>query len=567
MSAALVLDADQPSAIAIIRSLARRGLEVHVASAESNPLGAYSRHAGSRFRYPDPLTDETGFISWLEDQTRSQVYALVVPVTERSVVPLMRHRDRFDPRVLAVAPSEGLQTALDKDRTLNLAASLGLKVPRSRLVNALAELDNAVSGFEFPIVVKPASSFGSDAVRRVQRSVGYAFDTSDVARQVATELPYGPVILQEYFRGEGVGIELIAERGELRYVFQHRRLHEVPLTGGGSSLRIAESPIPVLRDAAAALMRAMSWHGVAMVEFKFRPETNDYRLMEINGRFWGSLPLAVAAGADFPAMLYELMTTGTVGQHPPARAGTVCRSLSRDVEWLEHVFRRAAPPGLVSLPSAGQVLRDTLLALSPRHHFDLQSWSDPRPGLVELQRLVLRYWHRIHSRLAHRRRLWRERRRAHRQGVARLAEARNVLFLCYGNINRSALAQLLAAKSQPDRYEFSSAGLHPVQGREADRTMIQVAKPLGVDLSGWRSRTVTAEMVENADLILAMECAHLEHLEHAFPGAASKAYLLGALVADSSLIEVPDPYGQTEDVYARVSRHVATALDAWFRPV
>jgi len=558
----LVLDADQTATLAVVRSLGRRGVPVHVAAAVDDPLAACSRHARTRFRHPDPLTDEAGFIGWLRDRLGNGRYALVIPVTERTVVPLMRHRDALGPTPLALADTAALEQVLDKRRTFALAETLGIRVPRSVNVASLDELP-AAAALGYPVVVKPARSFGADAVQRVQLTVAYARDAAELRRLAESALRYGPVILQEYFRGDGIGVELIAEHGEIRYAFQHRRLHEVPLTGGGSSLRVSEAPTPALLQASAALMRALGWHGVAMVEFKHDPATGDYRLMEINGRFWGSLPLAVAAGADFPAMLHALMTQGRVGDWPPAREGVLCRQLARDVDWLEHVLRRAAPPGLVTLPSGGQVLRDGLTVLLPRHHFDAQSWRDPWPGLVDLARIGRRQWQRVAGRWAERRRFARERHAARTEGRRRLAGARQVLFLCYGNINRSALAQVYAERRYAGRCRFESAGFHAPGGRPADPTMVEVARSRDLDLGGWASHALSAEMVERADVILAMELAHLDRLRHDYPAAAGKSFLLAATSPDNGA-DVPDPYGQPREVYQRVCAQVAASVDAWF---
>jgi protein-tyrosine-phosphatase len=396
--------------------------------------------------------------------------------------------------------------------------------------------------------------------------VSYAHNPSELLAQVRHALQFGGVLLQEYFRGDGVGVELIADHGELRHVFQHRRLHEVPLTGGGSSLRCSEAVTPALRAASAQLMRALGWHGVAMVEFKYNPASGEFRLMEINGRFWGSLPLAIAAGADFPAMLHALMTTGRVGEHPPSRDGVVCRQLARDIDWLEHVLRKAAPRGLVTLPGRAQVLRDCLLVFSPRHHFDVQSLRDPWPGLVDLARIAGRQWDRVTGVLRLRRRLAQERRAGQPGGAGRraLASARKVLFLCYGNINRSALAQAYAQHRHGGRAEFSSAGFHAPAGRPADPAMVSAAAQRQVDLARSASRTLDAAMVAEADVIFAMELSHLDRLLHEHPAARGKAFLLGAAAASShGGLEVPDPYGKSGDTYAQVCGQVLACVDAW----
>lgn len=564
----LVLDADQPSALAIVRSLGRRAVPVVVASAVAQPLAGYSRHVQACLRYPDPLREEAAFIAWLVSQLRDPSFQYVIPVTERTVVPILRQRAQFDDRRFAMAPSAALEQVLDKDRTVQLASALSIPVPRSLRVDSLDGLAAAAAaaGIGYPVVVKPARSVGQDAHQRVQLSVSYAHTQAELATQVQHALRYGAVILQEYFRGDGVGIELIADRGQLRYAFQHRRLHEVPLTGGGSSLRISEAIVPALRAASEQLVQALGWHGVAMVEFKYAPASGEFRLMEINGRFWGSLPLAVAAGADFPALLHELMTTGRVGEHPPARVGVVCRQLARDLDWLEQVLRKHAPPQLVRLPTTREVLRDCLLVFSPQHHFDVQSPRDLRPGWIDLGRIVRAQWQRVSNVLQQRRRLANERRACLPGGVGlrRLAGARRILFLCYGNINRSAVAHAHAQKRYAGRFEFASAGFHNPGGRPADPVMVEAAAAAGIDLARWQSCALSPEMVEQADVIFAMEVAHLDRLLQTHPTAGGKAFLLGAAGASGpGDAEVADPYGQTRVNYDRVCKQVLRSVDAW----
>ncbi len=562
--AVLVLDADQASALAVVRSLASHGLRVEVASAAKNAIASRSRHAAACWTYPDPLADAPAFVDWLETHLRSHAYDLVVPLTERTVIPLAQERARFAPDLIAVADAGALAQVIDKQQTVALAATLGVKVPLAEPVAGADQAAQAAARIGYPLVVKPARSVGSPGGQRVHLAVTYAFDERELRSQVESALRFGPVLLQEYFSGDGVGIELIADHGEPRYLFQHRRLHEVPLTGGGSSLRVSETPDPVLADAATRLMRALRWHGVAMVEFKRNRSTGDYRLMEINGRFWGSLPLAVAAGANFPVMLHELMTTGRVGTWPPARQGTLARHLARDIDWIERVLRREAPPALVKLPSMADAVRDTLLVLSPRHHFDVQSWRDPWPGLVDAAGILAHHWKRFAGRLAVRRALRREQRRSlAMQAAVRARRPGAVLFLCYGNINRSALAHAHAQRQLGQELHFASAGFHAQAGRPADPVMQEVAARHGVSLAGWQSQTLSAAMVEQADLILAMEVSHLDRLEQAFPGSRKKACLLDA---GGESAEIPDPFGQARPVYEQVARRVLTAVDRWLPP-
>jgi protein-tyrosine-phosphatase/predicted ATP-grasp superfamily ATP-dependent carboligase len=560
----LVLDGDMIPALTIIRSLSRQGITTDIASHEKAPLTGYSRHAKRKLHYPDPLTEEADFTAWCEKQMRDDDYVLIIPVTERTLVPLQQLRDRPGTDKLAMATNEALAVALDKSRTLELATTLGIPAPRSQLVASRQQLAQIREELQTPVVIKPASSFGSNQDGRKQLQVEYAYSERELSGKAEHLLNYGPVLLQEYIPGDGVGVELIADQGEIAYAFQHLRLHEVPLSGGGSSLRVSVPVEPALLDASQKLMRALKWHGVAMVEFKRDPESGKFALMEINGRFWGSLPLAVAAGADFPAMLYELQCQGGIKPHAPYASDIYCRKLSSDIYWYEQILRRDFPPGFKEIPDGRAIRRDLLRVFSSRHHFDVQQWRDPLPGLIDIGRIIGNYFSRIKGLIIERRAL-QARRQAWHNGHARrqLHQARQVLFLCYGNINRSALAERYFNTLVPQtELGIISAGFHHEEGRPADPVMVEVADEAGIDMSNWTSRLVTPEMIDESDIILVMEQRHYDRLTADYPGAAEKTFLLGMATADAVPGgEIADPYGLSRDAYERCVRQVTTSVD------
>ena len=119
------------------------------------------------------------------------------------------------------------------------------------------------------------------------------------------------VLVQEFVDGEGTGYFALMHQGELRVEFAHRRIRDVHPTGSGSAVRVSVEPDPQVRAASLAILQALHWHGVAMVEFRQVPGSAPV-FMEVNGRFWNSLPLACYAEADFPALLAQIAETGDV---------------------------------------------------------------------------------------------------------------------------------------------------------------------------------------------------------------------------------------------------------------
>ena len=129
----------------------------------------------------------------------------------------------------------------------------------------------------------------------------------------------------------------------------------------------------------------------------------------------------------------------------------------------------------------------------------------------------------------------------------------NVLFVCTGNTCRSPMAEAVAAAELERRgwkhVRVGSAGTGAEEGTPAAAEARAVAAKHGLDLAAHRSRPLTIELVEWADLILAMSASHLGAVARL--GGASKMALLGDFAADDGSygISVPDPFGLDEAVY------------------
>jgi predicted ATP-grasp superfamily ATP-dependent carboligase len=380
----LITDAGRGSAIAIIRSLGRRG--VHVVAADHDPRspGFRSRFAAGRVRYPDPARSPAAAVDALCRAAVAESIDLIVPVSDEVVLPLAAARERFDGVcALAIPSPAALASVTDKHATLELARRLGIPAPRSVLVRSAAEALAAAPALGWPVVVKPVASrrHAGGAVRRF--TVGYADGPAALAREAAATTAQEPALLQEYRAGEGHGVEIVGRDGVVLAAFQHRRLHEVPITGGASALRESVPLDPVLLAHTERLVAALDWTGLAMVEFRVGP--GGPVLMEVNGRVWGSLPLAVKSGVDFPAHLAALHLDGAFGPPPavrPARIGVRSRNIGLELTWIGSVLRRGRRYPFLPTPPRRAAVRAGLRLAWPRDGFDVLCREDPRPALA-----------------------------------------------------------------------------------------------------------------------------------------------------------------------------------------
>ncbi len=172
--------------------------------------------------------------------------------------------------------------------------------------------------------------------------------------------------------------------GRATLTFQHRRLREWPPTGGVSSF--CEAVHPSLHagqmEKSEELLSAIGWQGPAMVEYRHDPASGRYKLMEINGRFWGSIPLAYHCGAHFA---WEQVRIEALGQDtgPTAKPWRRCRARYAipDAKHLVAVLRDGSLPILRRI---GFGLRFFADFLDPKVRYYVWSWRDPRPMLADL---------------------------------------------------------------------------------------------------------------------------------------------------------------------------------------
>lgn len=394
----LALGREPRSLLAVVRSLGRRGIDVDVGWSPLSSPAVRSRYVR---RVHDIPPFSQGDSRWKQALTRlfeEERYELVIPCDDSAILPLQRHRADLEGLArIYLLSDRAFEVTSSKPATSALARDLGIPVPREKVVEGTAAAPAIAAEFGLPVVLKPHVSVGCDDVTS-KRFVRKVYDANRLQAELDELLAHGPVQVQQNVLGIGVGVEVMAERGELLVAFQHERVHE-PLLGGGSSYRRSVELNPELTRATAALLQALDYTGVAMVEFKVERDTGRWVLMEINGRFWGSLPLAVAAGVDFPYYLYQLLLERRRSFPAGYRVGLYARNWSRDAVWLLQNLRAdRSDPTLMTLPLP-RVLLEVKQLLTLRERSDTFTLDDPLPGLAEIFSLVKKPWARMIRRL------------------------------------------------------------------------------------------------------------------------------------------------------------------------
>jgi predicted ATP-grasp superfamily ATP-dependent carboligase len=391
-----VLGIDTPIGLAIVRSLGRQGVSVYgIARGKAAP-GLSSRYLRQGMLRAEGAA---GTLDQLEQLVGRIGPACLFAISEGDIALLNRHRDRLSGYRLMFPDARRMESVLDKQKTYAAAHKVGVPVPRTVQPATFAEAEAAAPALRYPVVLKWAEpNEAGILLRRAGLALDktrYCHDANELLDYLRQFEPVGRYpMIQEYCAGYGLGQFFLMHEGRVHGEFQHRRLHEWPPEGGVSTLceSVSLEHHADLRERSLALLRELDWEGIAMVEYRYDPQRGEAALMEINGRFWGSLPLACHAGADFPWLAYSLLGVGAAQPQPGYRAGLRCRFMIPETKRLARLLFQ---PGAVAdrklaFSRTGELagyLRDFL---RPSTRYYLFTWSDPAPFLRDLWHAVRR---------------------------------------------------------------------------------------------------------------------------------------------------------------------------------
>ena len=397
MSRVLVTDGDSRTALACARSLIAAGHEVWVVAASSLSLAGVSRGVRSEVVTFSALASPRAYAASISAACVRRAIEVLLPVSDASVDAVLSHRASIPASVRIPLPALAqFRTGADKARMLDHARRAGFAVPASLVIGAPEDAEAVIDSAAYPAILKPHCSVVS-APGEGARKLDVSFVADSAACRAALRLlprEAYPVLLQERIHGRAEGSFALRWNGVIVASFAHRRLREKPPAGGVSVHRESIAVSAALAAATDALLTALDWQGVAMIECIVDARTGAHVFTELNGRLWGSLQLAIDAGVDFPALLVACATgaTGAAVRTPtPYAVGVRSRWFWGDVD---HLYARLVKsPTRLQLdapyPSRAQAVLDFLRVPFSRDRAEVGRWRDPLPSLLEAGQRML----------------------------------------------------------------------------------------------------------------------------------------------------------------------------------
>lgn len=329
------------SAVAAVRALAAAGYSPWVAVTGRPAAAARSRAAAGTFEVPAPESPELGTV--LRALVTDGRFACILPSS--------------DGVLCSVDPSSA--ALVDKSALAQRVTAAGLPVPETVVCANAEELMDAGARLGCPVVVKPAVKQSARSVARVAHD--------EAALAVLAQDMSGPCVVQPFHTDGLRAVAGVVHGGRLLAVVHQRYLRTWPADCGVASAAVSTEPDVDLEE---RLVQLLDGHdGV------FQVQLIGERVIDVNPRVYGSLPLAVAAGTNLPAIACDARR----GVVPPrllrGRAGIRYRWAEGDLRSLLHGLRG----GSYTLAAATR-------ALAPRRGtaHSIESLWDPGPVLSRL---------------------------------------------------------------------------------------------------------------------------------------------------------------------------------------
>ena len=363
---ALITDGAQRVALELTRCLGIEGLKVLVVEkkdCKNTCLAAKSVFCNKSAAITDYESSE-----FYDLCLRSRT---IFPVSTNTILAVMK---KAPPEILSkcLLPSnETFKKANDKASVIEIAEKVGVRFPETRLYphDNMPESGN----IRLPAVLKFLDDEGLflEPVQRYE-----IVRSEDETKKAWSKLAsFGKdIVVQDYIQGAAHGWSAIyGSNGKMLAGIGHRRLREYPISGGPSTYCESVKD-EQLETAGKKILDYIGWIGPAMVEFKLDKKDGKFKILEINPRYWGSLPLARFAGLNLPYLHYQALTGDADLDSLGYREKTKIKFKAIDL--------LAALQEFVGTTNKTSYLMKYLLeCLNLKINDGIWSWQDPKPGL------------------------------------------------------------------------------------------------------------------------------------------------------------------------------------------
>lgn len=271
----------------------------------------YSRHI-YHFSYFPKTLDANNWIDNINKETEAHNIDLIMPICEHGIEMLLKHKDQllFKDKLCLLPDYKCFMTANNKWNLVEHLSINNIPFPKTILFSKYDSLK--FDHLSFPVIVKPIlESGGGEGV--------HLFDSKEELQNylLNNKQLVNKLIIQKYVTGYDIGCSVLCKSGSiLAFTIQKATMANSKPFGPllGAKFVYDEDLYKTIEN----LMKSLNWSGVSHIDLRYDMTTKEFKVIEINARYWGSLDASLIAGINFPN-LYCLASLNKTFDSPEYR--------------------------------------------------------------------------------------------------------------------------------------------------------------------------------------------------------------------------------------------------------
>jgi len=299
----LIPDGNSTWALTVINCLSHNSdYELFVLSNKKRTAAKYSKHI-SYYKYYKKTSDK----EWLDAITKEVVknsISIIIPIAEDEIRFFINNKQALSDsvKIIPLPEIDDFETAINKYKLSSFLKSHNLPHPKFKYFSNLESCFNEDLNLNFPILIKPLHEKGGDGILKIENKTELDKFTQKYQEDI---------FIQEYIHGYDIDCSVLCLNGEiLTHTIQKGNLsgHNAFAPQLGFEFLNNDKILNVVTQ----LMSALHWSGVAHIDLRYDANKEDYKIIEINARFWGSIEGSKFAGVNFPDLAIQLTMNNAI---------------------------------------------------------------------------------------------------------------------------------------------------------------------------------------------------------------------------------------------------------------
>lgn len=303
---ALVIGGDHPG-LGVARSLGRRGIPVYILEDQLS-VSQFSRYV-TRVIQVDDIRDERATVDAVlkvGNQFGLKGWVLF-PTRDEHIAAFSRYRKELSELFRVTTPEwESTKWAWDKKNSYQLADKLGIPTPQTWNVRSSDEL-GALYG-RLPLAIKPSIKENFFYATRAKAwRANTPKQLHDLFNKAASQIKTEEILIQEIIPGGGeqqYSYCAFWQNGHVHSSLVARRLRQHPREFGRAATYVETTEMTLVEELSDRFLKCIDFYGLVEIEFKHDLRDGRFKLLDVNARTWGFHSIGLAAGVDFPYLMF-----------------------------------------------------------------------------------------------------------------------------------------------------------------------------------------------------------------------------------------------------------------------